>query len=433
MKKLSMPAISLAALAAARPDSILGQVRNEGTGDPETLLKTVEQKLDTLNGEVKQTAENALNEAKRAGEVSAETKAAADKLLSEQTATMKVVNELKEMLEGLDTKVLDVSQQVAEGNKGGGAKPMTLGQAIVQNERVKSFTGGTMSIDVANAITTAAGSGGGLIYHEEERDPVRMPRRRLMVRGLLTPASVGSDQVHYRRQVLRTDGTGMVAEGAPSGPSEFGWEKSVERVKKVATHTNLSEEALADADQLQSEIDGELRYLIDLEEERQIVAGDGLGENLTGLLPAAPAFAAPAGLPNVNHVDRLRLGILQITLEDYMATEFLLNPTDWTAIELLKVGGTDNRYIYGNPGVQGTPVLWGKGVIESNSMSSGEWLAGDFPMAATFYDRNQTEVIMSTEHDQNFIEDMITVKARKRVALAIKRALAMVKGDFVFA
>ena len=54
-------------------------------------------------------------------------------------------------------------------------------------------------------------------------------------------------------------------------------------------------------------------------------------------------------------------------------------------------------------------------------------------MAATFYDRRETEVLISSEHDTNFVEDMLTMKARKRVALAVKRALAMVTGDFTFA
>ena len=78
-------------------------------------------------------------------------------------------------------------------------------------------------------------------------------------------------------------------------------------------------------------------------------------------------------------------------------------------------------------------MLWGKDVVETNTMSVGEWLVGDLAMAATLYDRQDAEVLFSTEHDQNFVEDMVTMKARKRVALAIKRALAMVTGNFTFA
>lgn len=432
MKKLMMPAISVAALSAARPVHVIGGVRAEGS--PEALMEKVSAQLDTLNTEIKAKAEDALKQASTAGEVSAQTKHEVDKLLNQQTETNKVMQELKALVEGVSGEMSDVKQTVAENSQGGRTSSvLTLGQAVVAEEdKLKAYKGGVMTMSIQNAVTTAGSSGGGLIYHEEERDPIRIPRRRLLVRSLLTQARVGSDQVHYRKQVLRTDGAGMVAEGAASAASDFGWEKDVERVKKIATHTNISEEALADADQLQSEIDGELRYLLDLEEEQQVLAGDGAGENLNGLLSEAPAFVAADGLPNANPIDRLRLAILQVTLENYMPAEILLNPTDWARIELEKVGGTDNRYVYGDPNVAGTPRLWGKDVIESNSMTIGEWLVGDLQMAATYYDRQETEVTLSDQHDDNFVTDMITIKAKKRAAVVIKRALAMVQGDFTF-
>lgn len=433
MKKALLAATTaLAALHDSRPRAVIGEIRADGA-DPEAMLTKVSQQLEQLNGEIKQTAEKAMKEAKAAGDVSAETKDMADKLLAAQSQTNKVVEGLKELVEGVDGKVLEVSQQVAAGGPGGAGEVMSLGQAVVaEDDKLKNFKVGTLSLTISNAVTTSSGSGGGLIYREEERTPVRLPRRRLLIRSLLTPGRTSEDSVHFRRQVLRTNGAGMTAETQASGQSDFGWEKAVERVKKITTHTNISEEAMADADQLQSEIDGELRYLIDLEEETQILAGDGTGENLTGLLTEASTFSAAAGLPDANRIDRLRLALLQVTLENYMPAEIVLNPTDWAAIEMLKVGGTDNRYVYGDPGAQLTPRLWGKDVVESNTMSVGEWLVGDLASAATYYDRAVTEVLFSTEHDQNFIEDMITMRARKRVVLAVKRALAMVKGDFTF-
>ncbi|MBU0642397.1 MAG: phage major capsid protein [Alphaproteobacteria bacterium] len=433
MKKAMMPAISLAALASHMPKAVIGAPRMD-VGATEELLKKVQQSLDKVNSETKQTAENALNEAKKAGDVSAETKQTADQLLKAQTELSNAVKKMTEQLEGVNQKQLDISQQVADGLKTGrGAGAMSLGRAVLEShEKIKAFNGGTLSIDVKNAITTASSSAGGLIYHEEERDPVRMPRRRLLVRQLLTQGRTGSDLVTYRKQVLRTNAAGMVAEAGTYQASEYGWEKATEKVKKIGHITHISEEALADADQLQTEIDSELRYGLDLEEENQVLAGDGVGENLKGLMTEAPAFAAAAGLPNATRIDRLRQGLLQVALEDYIASAMLLSPVDWAAIELLKVSGTDNRYVWGNPGTGNTPMLWGKDVVDTNSMTAGEWLVGDIALAATYYDRQEAEVLFSTEHGTNFIEDMVTVKARKRVTMAIKRALAMVQGDFTF-
>ncbi|KZL04548.1 Phage capsid family protein [Pseudovibrio axinellae] len=433
--KAFMPAICLAALTLARPDAVVGSVRADAM-TTEDLLKKVSQQLDDVSDKVKATAEDALKQAKQSGEVSQETKEASDKLLSAQTALNGKVTELQSSLEGLDKKTLEIAQQVAEGvNPAGSARPMTLGQAFVAEEdQIKNFSNngakGSLRIVVSNAVTTAAGSGGGLIYQDEDRDPVRMPRRRLLIRELLTQGKVNSDIVKYRKQVLRDNNAAMVAEGAAMPESSFGWEKASAEVKKIGHHTNITEEALVDADFLQTEIDTELRYGVDLEEEKQILAGDGAGENLTGLLSEASAFSAASGLPNETRIDRLRLAILQVALADYIATSFVLNPTDWAAIDLLK--DSQGRYVFGNASAVSTPMLWGKDVAESNSMSAGEWLTGDLAIAATYYDRQQTEVLISSEHDTNFIEDMLTMKARKRVALAHKRPAAMVTGNFSF-
>lgn len=440
MKKLHMPAISVAALAAAAPQNavLFGGVRADASADPEKLLAEVSQKLGQLNGEVKQTAENALAEAKKAGEVSQETKNLADKLLTAQNALKQTADKITEQLEGQDAKILEVSQTLASGNLGGGGGArMTMGQAALAEgeEGIKAFLAngarGNLCIPVSNAITTADGSGGGLIYQEEERTPVNMARRRLRIVNLLSRGRTGSDMVKYRKQTLRTDATAAIAEGGTYPESAFGWTKAQAQVKKIGAVTNITEETMADADLLQSEIDVDLRYGLDLEEEKQVLAGDGVGENLHGLIPNATAFAAAAGLPNQTRIDRLRLAVLQVTLADYIPTAFVLNPTDWAAIDLLK--DTQGRFIFGNPGAMSTPALWGKDVVESNTMSAGEWLTGDFELAATYYDRSEAEVIISSEHDQNFVEDMLTMKARKRAALAIKRTPAMVTGDFTFA
>lgn len=435
MKHFKIEAASLAAMMAARPAGVLGAVKAEA--NPETLLRDVQSKLDQLNGEVKQTAETALAEAKKAGDVSAQTKNTADQLLSAQSALSDTVKALTGQLEGVQQSSQDLAQAFAAGGSGAGrGAPVSLGRAAAEAgaDQIKAFLAngakGSLAFDVSNAITTAATSGGGLIYHDEERAPVNLARRALRVASLVSQGRTGSDLVSYRKQTLRTDATAMVAEAGTYPESAFGWTKATAQVKKVGHVTNISEEALADADQLQTEIDTEMRYGIDLEVETQVLLGDGTGENLDGLVPNATAFAAAAGLPDATRIDRLRLAILQVALADYTASSIVLNPTDWAGIDLLKETG--GLYIFGRPGAQSEPQLWGKSVVESNSMTAGEWLVGDLMMAATLYERAGIEVLISSEHGTNFVEDMLTMKARKRLVQAIRRGPAMVTGNFTF-
>ena len=109
----------------------------------------------------------------------------------------------------------------------------------------------------------------------------------------------------------------------------------------------------------------------------------------------------------------------------------VLSPTDWAQIELTKDG--DGRFIIGNADNPPGPRLWGLPVVESNSQAAGTWLVGAMRMAATLYERSGAEVLISSEHADNFVSGMKTVRASERCALANKRPTSLVTGNFTFA
>ncbi|MFQ6550496.1 phage major capsid protein [Aestuariibius sp. 2305UL40-4] len=432
MTKLMMPAISLAALVSARPDAVIGNPRAE-IGNVDQLLKDVKAEITRVGSDVRKIAEDALKQAKDTGDLTAETKAEADKLLTQYNSLTTAQAELKGKIEALESRSLEVEQLVAQGGRPGQAR-VTAGQEISESDELKAYVqggcSGSITLRPSAAITSVDGSGGGLIWPDQEQEPVNLPRQTLPIRSLLTQATTETNVINYPRQVLRTNAAAPTAEGAPAPESSYGWNKAEVTVKKIAHVTHASDEALADAGQMQSLIDSELRYGLDLEEEQQILAGDGVGENLDGLLTNATAFSAAAGLPNATRIDRLRLGILQVALANYAADAMALHPTDWAAIELLK--DTQNRYIFGDPNAMAGPRLWSLPVVPALSMTVNEWLVGAFRMAATYYDRQQTEVLISSEHGTNFVDGMKTMKGVKRAALAVKRPAALITGNFTF-
>lgn len=401
----------------------------------ETLLKETKAALEKVGSDVKIVAENALKEAKSAGTLSQETKDATDKVLTNYHGLSNTVTKLTEKLEVLETSNLDMAQKImAQGNTGP-VSVQTLGQMIAANEDIKGYSkagaSGSVSINVENAITSGAASAGGLIAPQREGEIVGMPRRKLVIRQLLMGATTSSNLVEYARQTTRTNNAAPVAEEALKPTSVFAWEKDDAKVRTIAHIINISRQALDDAGQLESLVDGEMRYGLDEEEDAQIYAGDGTGENLEGLTTSATAFSAAAGLPDATQIDRLRLGLLQVALTNYAADGMILSPTDWAAIELLK--DTTGRYLYGNPNTQLSPMLWGLNVVATQAAATGEWMTGAFKLAGTVYDRLLTEVLISSEHGDNFVKNMLTMRAEKRLALAIKRPTALVVGDFTFA
>ena len=63
-------------------------------------------------------------------------------------------------------------------------------------------------------------------------------------------------------------------------------------------------------------------------------------------------------------------------------------------------------------------------------MSGSNVGSSAFRVAATIYDRADTEVLISTEDRDNFVKNMITVLAEKRLALGVKRPGSLIYGDF---
>lgn len=433
MKKMLMPAVSLAALACAMPAAVLHAPRMEVAGGVEALLNQVNLELKRVGDDVRRAGEDALKQTAKTGQITAEAKETADKALSQYHELNNAVSKLTGQLEALETRNLDLEQSVA-GQGRGGSSAQTVGQEISGNDALKAWleggAQGGLTMKPQNAITTVSGTTGGLIVPGQDRDIAGIPMQRLAVRSLLSQATTESDLVKFARQTVRTSGAAPTAEGGTMPELVLEWAAAEAAVRKITAIVHASDEALADAGQLTALIDQELNYDLDLEEEGQIIAGDGVGQNLTGLVSAAAAFAAPAGLPNDTRIDRLRLGLLQIALSNYAADGVTLNPVDWAGIELLK--DSQGRYIFGNPNELATPRLWGLDVVPTLSHSVGEWMAGSFRMAATLFDRQQNEVLISSEHGTNFVEGMKTIRGTKRLALAIKRPGALVTGNFTF-
>jgi len=436
MTKHFMPQVSLAALMAARPSAVIGAVRNDANaGKVEALLTEVKSELTRIGDEVKKTAEDALKQSKDAGKLTEETRAKADELIHNQGKLTDAQQRLTEKLEALETRNQDLEQKLANRHPGAAEKPKSLGQQVAEHDDIKNFTAkgakGSVVINVQNAITSADGSAGDLIWSDRETAIVGMPQRQMTIRQLLSQARTTSNLVEYAKQTTRTINARVVTEGADKPESVFVWDRADAPVRTIAHISHVSRQAMDDATQLQSELDNELRYGLRLTEELAILKGDGAGQNLSGLVTEATAYSAAFTPTSPTLIDTLRLAILQVALAEYPADGIVIHPTDWARIELQKEA-TTNAYLWANPRTVNGPGLWGLPVIPTQSMDIDEFLVGAFRMAATIYDRMDVEVLISSEHSDNFIKNMLTVRAEERLALAVKRPAALVTGDFGF-
>lgn len=434
MSKIKMPLVALPARMMLHPRAVVGSVRNDvDAGKIEQLLAEVKHELARVGDDVKKTAEEALKQSKDAGTLSAETKKAADELMTSQAALKNAQEKLTEKLESLSTRATDIEQRLANrrGGDGGGAVK-SFGQQVAESDKLKAFiasgAAGTVKIGVQNAITTGSGSAGALIVPHRDGEIVGIPRREMTIRRLLNAVRISTNSVEFARLVTRTNNAAVVAEGAQKPESNYVWELADAPVRTIAHWIPVSRQAMDDIPQLQGEIDGELRYGLDLVEENELLKGDGTGQHLHGLVPQATDFDPAFAVSDETDIDTLRLALLQASLAEYPADGIVLHPSRWAKIELTKDG--EQRYIFANVLQLAGPQLWGRPVIDTQAMDEDEFLVGAFRVAATIYDRMDVEVQISSEDRDNFIKNMLTVRAEKRLGLAVKRPAALVTGEF---
>jgi HK97 family phage major capsid protein len=432
MSKRNMPLVALAALLAnTRPAGVLGSVRADAQ-NLEKLLADVKSELTRVGDDVKRTAENALKQSKDAGTVSAEVKQTADKLLTDQAKLNDAMNKLTGRLEELSDRNLDLEQRVSSRGRGGKDEVKSLGQQVSESDGLKQFVAqgarGTIKVPVQNVITSGAGSAGSLITPDRDPEIVGLPRRQMTIRQLLSVGRTTSNSVEYARMVSRALNAAVVAENTLKPESDLVWEPDDAPVRTIAHWIPVSRNAFDDIPQLEGEIDGELRYGLDLSEELEVLKGDGTGQHLHGLVPQASAYAPAFAPENETDIDTLRLALLQASLAEYAADGIVINPIRWARIELTKDG--EQRYIFANVIQMAGPQLWGRPVIATQAMEDDEFLVGAFRVAAKIYDRMDVEVLISSEDRDNFVKNMLTVRAEKRLALAVKRSAALVTGAF---
>lgn len=102
---------------------------------------------------------------------------------------------------------------------------------------------------------------------------------------------------------------------------------------------------------------------------------------------------------------------------------------DWAKIELTK--DTLGRYILANPAALTGPTLWGLPVVATEAAAfQGKFLTGAFNAAAQLFDREDANVVISTENGDDFEKNMISIRCEERLALAVKRPEAFIYGSF---
>jgi HK97 family phage major capsid protein len=401
--------------------------------------------------------------------VSTDQKAAFD-------SNMRDIKELRSLIDGLEsmksvsewgTETLDesVAAMVDAGHefaRSMGAK--SLGQLFLDSEEFKSLQGGRNGAnmpspfvvnradltsgrygqkDVFSALPTGTPGSFGTI----ERDAiVTSPMRTRRVRDLFPTRTTTAAVIEYFRMIGFTvpgttanNNASTVAErsGGAFGlkpQSSMVFEGHQAPVRTLAHWEAAHRNVLSDEPQLRSIIDNELLYGLRLQEDQQILNGDGTGENLLGILNTSGVqnYAWSDGntqpVPDTK-ADAIRRAATLAFLAYYEPTGVVLHPNDWEDIELTK--DTNGQYLVAvSVALGGEPRIWRMPVVDTPAIDEGTALVGAFGTGAQLYDREQASIRISEQHADFFVRNAIVVLAEERLALAVKRPESFVAVDF---
>ena len=369
-----------------------------------------------------------------------------------------------------DAEVIDQAKSLAqeiggyavddvEGQKGAGTpaqRVKNLGLEVVSSPQFKSMMKGFTNSDgtvripdrtqvksdpirVKSLFTGASGTSAGAFVTPEQTGIIEMlGRRPLTIRDLISVRRTGSDTLEYVRQTAHTNAAAAVPEAKSAAPIDgstvtnvigglkpegsWAFERVSTSVKTIAEWVPVTKRALADAAQLEDLIRDELSKDIAEAEEAQILTGDGVGENLTGILSTSgiqsQAFDSDVFVSVRKAITKAR------TVGRVVPNAVLMNPLDVETVDLARESG--GRFYGAGPFTMGPRTLWSLPIVESETIAAGTAVVGDFSKAV-LWDREDTTVTFSDSHADFFVRNLVAVLAEERVAFGVTRPAAFVK------
>ena len=248
------------------------------------------------------------------------------------------------------------------------------------------------------------------------------------IEPLIPHIAVTTDSVDYVT-VADTIGAEGVAEAGAIPESKFTPTLAKANVVNVAHYTKITKQLADDAPALAAYINTKMLYGLQNKVENQIVNGNGTAPQLKGLLATGSYTDASAQLTGAKNLFDLLL-LLQGVAETaaYEPEALVLNPMTWAQLAMEK--DSQGRYLLGGPGLAANKSVWGIPVVTSSAVPAGKFIFGNFTQAVTIYDRQQVAVEMTNTNEDDFTHYLYTIRASRRLALAVEVPAGIFAGDF---
>lgn len=394
---------------------IFDQARR-GDGTYDFLEADAFQHLDTQQAalEVIDQLEKEMNEL--------QSKVATQEAIEEQDKRLKEKREQR-------AQVTDVMVHASPNGHGNGQGPgqmyqKSLGEMVAEVMPRDRDSNGHLSFfkEFKMELKTLMATGTGWLP-ESTRVPrlAELPLRPIQVLDIFPISNTTDPNIIFMRETIATGNiVAGTAEGAPYNEGQLVWTPITVPVRKITTSLPVTDEQLADVAQVQGIIDARLRYFVRAELDRQVIVGTGASDTMVGVLNTPNILTQAKGGDDM--LSAIYKGVVQCRVTGRASpSAILLHPGDLQEVRLVK--DTTGNFIWAHPSLVGPLTMWGIPIVETDILTEGTGLVGDFTAHSQIWNRQGVEVLAGFVGTQ-FTDGRQTIRASLRAVVTIYRPQA---------
>lgn len=254
---------------------------------------------------------------------------------------------------------------------------------------------------------------------QTDTEPARQYQRPLVVADLFSTGAITGTVLQYP-VFDELEGNAKMVEETGAAP-QVHWKDPVwkqDKIGKVASFFGISEDMMDDLSWVIGEINDAAQYDLKLQEESQLLSGDGSENNLTGLFNRG---IQTMDKDDLSDADRLSKAALQITTTtNFQADAYVMNPLDFWKLTIAK--DANGNYLNLTDGAK----LWNIPTVATAAITEGTALVGAFKSAKVL--RKGGLVVKMTDSDtDDFLHFKQKCRVSERLGLQVKYPKAFVK------
>lgn len=238
------------------------------------------------------------------------------------------------------------------------------------------------------------------------------PKNKIFIMNYVSVTNQpGTEKIWWSERNNEEGDAAFIAEGGTKPLVSAKWETKWADVKEVAERWKFTKRLLLHTNSVVNDFQVHARELVEHKIDDQVLTGNGLTVNLSGITDNASAFVVPAGLANyydyVNIYDVMMAVLTQIEIANFSTTAICLH-TSWRAKMFGVKSQTEAMYILHPLVTPDGRTFAGVPIIFTNKMDDDYILAGDLSKFNVVFSEN----IMFDEGYENddFSKNLISRK-----------------------